>query len=219
VVQAGATALSREDERRRVLAAFPVSRETAARLDRFVLLLEKWQRTTNLVGPSTLGRIWTRHIADSLQLAPLMPEARTWIDLGSGAGFPGLVIACALSEYPDAKVHLIESTGKKAAFLREAARETGAPVVVHARRIEDVAAELTGRFDVVTARALAPMTALLGYAQPFLERGAKGLFLKGQDVDRELTEAAKYWNIEAEVLPSRTDAGGRIVRVEHVWRR
>src|ERR1700733_7296679 len=122
-------------DRTRALALTPVSRETTDRLDRFVALLSAWQQRINLIAPSTAPQLWTRHIADSLQLLALAPEARIWADLGTGAGFPGLVLACALADTPGACVHLVESSTKKAAFLREAVRATGAPAVVHAVRI------------------------------------------------------------------------------------
>ena len=118
----------------RALALFPVSRETQDRLDRFVETLLRWQDRLNLIANSTIGEIWTRHVADSLQLLPLAPQARTWVDLGSGGGFPGMVIACALADEVGTRVHLIESNGKKAAFLREAVRATGTPAVVHDKR-------------------------------------------------------------------------------------
>ncbi len=124
-------------DRERALALVPVSRETLARLDRFVALLIAWQQHTNLIARSTMPTLWTRHIANSLQLVGLAPAARVWADLGSGGGFPGLVIACALAETEGAHVHLVESIGKKAIFLREAVRVTGAPATVHAERIED----------------------------------------------------------------------------------
>jgi 16S rRNA (guanine527-N7)-methyltransferase len=193
-----------------------VSRETWERLEQFVELLLKWQNSTNLVASSTLPRVWTRHIADSLQLLALAPDARTWIDLGAGAGFPGLVIACALAKIPGAEVHLVESNQKKASFLREAARSLSLPAIVHAQRIEDFVVESGQSFDVVTARALAPLDRLIGYAIPLLKTGAVGLFPKGQDVGAELTQAAKSWSIEAELVPSKTDPHGRIVVVRHV---
>jgi len=205
-----------ESDRARALALTPVSRETMARLDRFATVLTEWQERMNLIAPSTEPTLWTRHIADSLQLLPLAPEARTWVDLGSGAGFPGLVIACALADIPDAQVHLVESTQKKAAFLREAAEFTGAPAIVHAERISDFVKRNPQRFDVVTARALAPLTKLLAEAYPLLKKGAKGLFHKGQDVGIELTEAAKCWTIQASLVPSRTAPGGRIVVVSGI---
>lgn len=190
-----------------------VSRETWERLDRFVALLLERQQVMNLVAASTIPTLWTRHVADSLQLLPLAPGARTWVDLGSGAGFPGLVIACALADTPGAAVHLVDATKKKAAFLAETAAALHLPVIVHADRIEDFAAANRIRFDAVTARALAPLSKLLGYAIPLLKKGAVGLFPKGQDVGAELTEASKYWTIEAELIQSKTDPRGRIVLV------
>ena len=203
-------------DRARALALTPVSRETAARLDRFVELLLEWQQRINLIAPSTEPILWTRHIADSLQLVALAPEARIWVDLGSGGGFPGLVIACALAETLGARVHLVESIQKKAHFLSEAARTIAAPVEVHAERISDFVKHAPGHIDVVTARALAPLNELLEQAYPLLKTGAQGLFLKGQDVDAELTEASKCWTIQADLVPSRTNPRSRIVLVNRV---
>jgi 16S rRNA (guanine527-N7)-methyltransferase len=200
--------------REAALALVPVSRETLARLDRFVATLLTWQRRTNLIAPATIPEIWTRHVADSLQLLPLAPDARIWLDLGSGGGFPGLAIACALADTPGARVHLVESNGKKAAFLREAIRVAGAPAIVHHARIEQMGTALDECVDVVTARAVAPLADLLGLAEPWLKKGAQGLFPKGQDVGGELTEASKYWSIGAVLIPSKTDPHGRIVQVE-----
>jgi 16S rRNA (guanine527-N7)-methyltransferase len=205
-------------DRAHALELTPVSRETAERLDRFVDVLLQWQRKTNLIAASTIPTLWTRHIADSLQLIALAKAARHWIDLGSGGGFPGLVIAAALADEPGAEVHLVERSTKKAAFLREAARHIGAPAHVHAVRIEDFAKDFSGKPDAVTARALAPLDVLLGLAQPLLKTGAQGLFLKGQDVEAELTEASKYWNIAAELVPSRTNSLSKIVVVRHIER-
>jgi 16S rRNA (guanine527-N7)-methyltransferase len=192
-----------------------VSRETWERLEHLIDLLVSWQRTRNLVASSTIPHLWTRHVADSLQLLPLAPDARRWIDLGSGGGFPGLVIACALGGEAGAEVHLVESVQKKAAFLRAAITEFSLSAIVHAARIEDFVSAAPGRLDVVTARALAPLDRLIGYAIPLLKRGAIGLFPKGQDVEAELTQASKSWTIEADLIPSRTDPRGRIVRVRH----
>lgn len=214
-----ASVASPDLDRARALALVSVSRETVQRLDRFVGLLRQWQRRINLIAPSTEAKLWTRHIADSLQLVALAPNARSWVDLGSGAGFPGLVIACALADAPGARVHLVESNAKKAAFLREAARLTGAPATVHAERIADFAAHAPKRIDVVTARALAPLADLLAEAYPLLKKGALGVFPKGQDVGAELTEAAKYWQMEASLLPSRTDSRARIVVVRAIERK
>ena len=205
-------------DRERALALTPVSRETAQRLDRFADLLLTWQRRTHLIAPSTVPQLWTRHIADSLQLIDLAPDARIWIDLGSGGGFPGLVVACALVGTPGAAVHLVESNTRKAAFLREAARVTGAPAQVHGMRIEDFVDSVGVRADIVTARALAPLKLLLDQSAGLFKTGTRALFPKGQDVGAELTEAAKYWNIDASLVPSRTDPKGRIVLVRALER-
>jgi 16S rRNA (guanine527-N7)-methyltransferase len=201
-------------DRTAALRLVSVSRETITRLDRFVALLLQWQRRINLVAPSTVRTLWTRHVADSLQLVALAPDARCWVDLGSGAGFPGLVIACALADQANVEVHLVESSAKKAAFLREAVRETHAPAIVHPVRIEEFVQKFDHVPDVVTARALAPLDRLLALAFPLLQAGGMGLFPKGQDVEVELTNAAKSWKIEYDLVPSRTDASGRIVRIK-----
>jgi 16S rRNA (guanine527-N7)-methyltransferase len=197
----------------------PVSRETEMRLDRYVHLLRQWQAKTNLVAPSTLPNLWTRHIADSLQLLALAPSAKRWADLGSGGGFPGVVLACALADVPEATVHLIERNAKKAAFLREALRVTNAAGVVHLSDIGDTVDSNLSRIDCVTARALAPLHQLIGWAAPLIEKGAKALFLKGQDVELELTEATKYWNIEPRLHSSLTGGHGWIVELDQVERR
>ena len=206
------------DDRARALALTRVSQDALARLDKFAALLLEWQSRINLIAPSTLPQLWTRHIADSLQLIRLAGDAKIWIDLGSGAGFPGIPIACALAQTPGAEVHLVESNGKKAAFLREAARITGAPAVVHADRIENFGDSFAGKADVVTARALAPLRSLLDQAFPFLAKGAIGLFLKGQDVEAELTDSAKDWSVEATKVPSVTDPSGCVLTVRRVHR-
>src|SRR6476469_3630742 len=200
------------------LALTPVSRETEARLDRYVDLLVEWQAKTNLVAPSTLPHLWTRHVADSLQLLDLAPTAKVWVDLGSGGGFPGVVLACALADTPGANVHLVERNAKKAAFLREAVRITSAAATVHLAGIGDSVDRIGGPVDCVTARALAPLHQLVGFAEPFVKEGAKALFLKGQDVEAELTEATKYWNIEPRLHSSRTGGNGWIVELDHIER-
>jgi len=201
------------------LALTPVSRETEARLDRFVALLQEWQAKTNLVAPSTLPNLWTRHVADSLQLLDLAPSAKIWIDLGSGGGFPGVVLACALTDTPGSMVHLVERIAKKAAFLREALRVTGARGTVHLSDIGDTVERFAGPVDCVTARAVAPLHQLIGFAEPLVKRGAKALFLKGQDVEAELTEATKYWKIESKLHSSRTGGHGWIVELDRIERR
>jgi 16S rRNA (guanine527-N7)-methyltransferase len=212
----------------------PVSRETEARLDLYVDLLRQWQAKTNLVAPSTLPTLWTRHISDSLQLLALVPSAKTpsaktrsaktrsaktWADLGSGGGFPGIVLACALAEIPDTMVHLVERNAKKAAFLREALRVTNSRGTVHLADIGDSVDRITGPVDCVTARAVAPLHQLIGFAEPLVRKGAKALFLKGQDVEAELTEATKYWNIKPHLHPSRTGGQGWIVELDQIERR
>jgi 16S rRNA (guanine527-N7)-methyltransferase len=200
------------------LAGNNVSRETWDRLDVFVELLLERQRTTNLIAASTIPQLWTRHVADSLQLLPLAPRARRWIDLGSGGGFPGIVVACALSSEPNAEIHLVESRKKKAAFLQEVVHALKLPAHVHAVRLEEFGANSRRTFDAVTARALAPLDLLLEYSIPLLKKGAVGVFPKGQDVAAELTQASKSWNIEAELVPSRTDPAARIVVVRNATR-
>lgn len=197
----------------------PVSRETEARLDRYVALLFAWQAKVNLIAPSTLPHVWTRHIADSLQLLALAPSAKVWVDLGSGGGFPGLVLACALADIPDATVHLVERNAKKAAFLREALRVTDARGLVHLSDIGDIVDRFAWSPDCVTARALAPLNQLVGYVEPLVRKGAKALFPKGQDVGAELTEATKYWNIQPRLHPSRSGGGGWIVEIDRIERR
>jgi 16S rRNA (guanine527-N7)-methyltransferase len=206
-------------DRAAALALTPVSRETEARLDQFIDLLRKWQAKTNLVAPSTLPTLWTRHVSDSLQLLALAPAAKIWVDLGSGGGFPGMILACALADTPGALVHLVERNAKKAAFLRETLRVTGAAGIIHLANIEDTGDRIPGPLDCVTARAVAPLNQLIGFAEPLVRRGAKALFLKGQDVEAELTEATKYWNIKPHLHSSRTGGHGWIVELDRIERR
>ncbi|MDO9565026.1 MAG: 16S rRNA (guanine(527)-N(7))-methyltransferase RsmG [Bradyrhizobium sp.] len=201
------------------LSLTPVSRETETRLDRYVDLLLEWQAKTNLVAPSTLPNLWTRHIADSLQLLTVAPSSKVWVDFGSGGGFPGVVLACALAQTPGAMVHLVERNAKKAAFLREALRVTNSTGTVHLADIGDSVDRIAAPVDCVTARAVAPLHELIGFAEPLVRRGAKALFLKGQDVEAELTEATKYWNIKPHLHPSRTGGQGWIVELDLIERR
>jgi 16S rRNA (guanine527-N7)-methyltransferase len=205
-------------DKARALELTPVSRETEQRLDRFVETLLLWQQKQNLVAASTLPHIWTRHIADSLQLLSLAPGAKIWADFGSGAGFPGIAIACALAG-TEANVHLVESVGKKAVFLREAVRVTAVEAKVHQIRAEAFAESCAERIEVVTARAVAPLKVLCDQAFPLIAKGAIGLFPKGQDIDAELTEAAKYWTIRARKMPSVTNPDSRIIIVESLAKR
>jgi 16S rRNA (guanine527-N7)-methyltransferase len=207
----GQGAFDLDADKKRALSLVSVSRETQERLEAFVDLLLLWQEKTNLVSKRTLPLLWTRHVADSLQLIEHAPHALLWADLGSGGGLPGIPIACALADKPGTQVHLIESNGKKAAFLREAVRVTGVPAKIHHERTEKFGESCAETIQAVTARALSSLKTLCDQSFPLISRGAVGLFPKGQDVDAELTEAAKYWTIEASKVPSKTSLKGCIV--------
>ncbi len=188
-----------------------VSRETLERLEAYVALLKLWNRRINLVGGNTLGDPWRRHILDSAQLLPHVPaKARVLVDLGSGAGLPGLVLA--ILGVPE--VHLVESDQRKAVFLREAVRVTGAGATIHAIRAE----RLTLAADVVTARAVAPLPDLLALAEPFLGPRSVALFLKGRTAGEELTLAAKSWTMRSRLLPSSSEPGGMLLILEAIAR-
>jgi len=197
--------------REQVLKTYDVSRETTQALDAYVAQLHRWQTVKNLVGPSTLSEVWSRHVADALQLLTLAPDARTWIDLGSGAGIPGLILAIAGKER-GIQVTLVESNARKCAFLTEAARLTGAPATIRNGRIEAVIGDAVGT-EIVCARALAALDQLLDWSAPLLNSGTIGLFPKGRDVQAELTQASARWTFTYDLVPSRTDADARIVRV------
>jgi 16S rRNA (guanine527-N7)-methyltransferase len=192
---------------------FAVSRETIDKLLAYEALLRQWQKTINLVAPSTLDAVWPRHFADSAQLLALAPpDAKAWLDFGSGAGFPGLVLAIMLAERPGAKVTLVESDTRKAAFLGEVARKTGAPVDIRPDRIEKLTTQSKlGPVDVITARALAPLPRLLDLAAPAFSAQTTGLFLKGREAETELDAARERWAFDGALEPSVTDARGRIV--------
>jgi 16S rRNA (guanine527-N7)-methyltransferase len=194
--------------------AFAVSRETIDRLTLYEKLLMRWQKAVNLVAPATLQQVWHRHFADSAQLMALAPEARIWLDLGTGAGFPGMVVAILLANRRNVSVHLVESNARKCAFLREVARQTGTSVEIHQTRIESLAgADRVIRPDVIVARALSPLPKLLGQALPFFGPGTRALFLKGRTADEELEAAQERYAFDVALHPSRTDANGRIVEV------
>lgn len=193
-------------------ARFAVSRETLERLKMYAALLAKWNPAINLVAKSTLADAWTRHFADSAQAYALLPPGtHTLVDMGSGAGFPGLVLA--VMGVPE--VHLIESDTRKAAFLREVARATGTPATVHAVRIEQ-APPLQA--DVLSARALASLPELLELGHRFLKPGASGLFLKGKTAADELTAAAESWTMTVSSHPSATDPAGTILHLREIAR-
>jgi 16S rRNA (guanine527-N7)-methyltransferase len=187
-----------------------VSRETLDRLRAYADLLVKWNPKINLVGPSTIPELWWRHMFDSAQLRDSIPStARVAVDLGSGAGFPGLVLAIMTG----LETHLIESDVRKVAFLRESARATKTTVTIHQQRIESVD---SFKADVVTARACAPLSQLLEWAIPFMGSEAVGVFPKGQNVGSELTEAHKIWTMNVDQRPSRTDPTATILCVREV---
>ena len=189
-----------------------VSRETLERLSVYLELLRRWQRAINLVGPATLAEPWRRHFLDSAQLAAHVPAAATsLVDLGSGAGFPGMVLAL-LGVHG---VHLIESDRRKAQFLREVARATGASVAVHAERIEQMPGWPAG---VVTARALAPLPRLLALAERFLASDSVCLFLKGKSGEHELTDARVSWHMVAEMFPSLSEPTGMVLQLRGICR-
>lgn len=193
-------------------AAGPVSRETFDRLVEFQAVFEKWAQRINLVSPSTFPDIWRRHILDSAQLARLEPDAKHWVDIGSGGGFPGLVVAFLLAERAGASIDLIESNRKKAGFLQAVTGQFSLPARVHAKRIEDCW-ELVESVEVVTARALAPLPLLLRLSAPWLSQGARGLFHKGRDYRTEVEESAKLWRFELIEHQSMIDPQGVILEI------
>lgn len=183
-------------------------------LDGFLDRLIEMNAVMNLVGPDTLADFWGRHAWDSAQLLHVKRDALTWADLGAGAGFPGLVLAILLKGRPGAHVWLVESLGKRCRFLESMVDALALPATVVNGRAEDQRLKV----DVVTARAVAPMERLLGYAQPYVAAGGQGLFLKGQRAEDELRDARKTWQVEAELLPSASDPRGRIVHVRSLRR-
>jgi 16S rRNA (guanine527-N7)-methyltransferase len=194
-----------------------VSRETRARMETHLALLERWNPRINLVSKASLGAAWSRHFADSAQLWPHAPaDAERWLDLGSGAGFPGLVIAAIATERaPALRVVLVEADQRKAAFLAEVIRATGVNAAVLARRIEDVPPQAA---DVISARALAPLPDLLAHAEKHLARGGICLFPKGEAVHKELADAASRWRFEHRLHPSQTDARAALVEIGAIER-
>ena len=199
-----------------LLDILPVSRETVGRLETFVGLVRKWQPAENLVSPATLPVLWRRHVADSAQLLPLFPTARTWLDIGSGGGFPGMVLACLVAGDRGHHVHLVESNERKCAFLRRVIAEARLPATVHRGRIEAVLANWDAPVDVVTARALAPLPRLLELAEPVLTRSVTGAFHKGRDFEGEIEQASKSWSFDLVIHKSRIEAGSVILKIRHL---
>lgn len=192
-------------------AELNVSRETLMRLQKFRALLNDWSTKINLIGPKELGRFWRRHAFDSAQLLSVAPDAVRWIDAGAGAGFPGIVIACGLAGRPGAEVVLVESIAKKCGFLQAAIDALEIPARVENARVETLR---PFQVDVFTARALADLPTLMTYARPYLDRGAIGLFPRGERAEEELTSIANSKKLRCQLIQSRSDPRGRIVKVE-----
>lgn len=196
--------------------AGPVSRETFEQLCSFKALFLKWNRKINLIAASTEQDLWQRHILDSAQLAPLAPEARSWVDLGSGGGFPGLVMAFFLNER-NGFIHLIESNRKKTGFLQAAIAQFGLPARVLATRIDDSYGSVPLP-EVVTARALAPLSVLFDLAEPWLTQGARALFHKGRDYRREVEESAHRWRFDLVEHQSAIDDASVVLDIRNLRR-
>lgn len=205
--------MSNSKTREETLERFPILRRIEQELSVYEELLRRWQTKINLVAPGTLNDVWFRHFADSAQVVEAAPEALRWADIGSGAGFPGLVSALLLKERSGALVHLIESDQRKAAFLRAVSRETGAPVEIHAARIEKALPPLSAEIDAVSARALAPLDRLLQMVREPLEKGAKAVFLKGEEWQDELTAAERAGSFSFRTIHSRTHPRARLIVV------
>jgi len=200
--------------------AFKVPRETIHRLITYAELLTAWQARYNLVSAGTLAHVWDRHFADSAQVLRLAPRARVWLDLGAGAGFPGLVVAILQANHATFRMHLVESTGKKCAFLAEVVRATSAPVEIHCMRIEELSKSATSlRPEIVTARALAPLPRLLDLAAPWFAPGVRGLFLKGRDAAKEVEAASRDFTFSFRLHQSLTAADSSIVEISELARR
>ena len=201
-------------DREEALGLFPEIKSIEAELDIYATLLRRWQPKINLVSSATLDEVWLRHFADSAQVLAAAPRISRWADMGSGAGFPGLVTALLLKSAPGAMVHLIESDQRKASFLRAVSRETEAPAIIHAERIEAALPKLAGQIDGVSARALAPLPRLLELAEKPLTAGGIGVFLKGEEWRDELTAVEATGSFTCESAESRTRKGARIVVIK-----
>jgi len=185
-----------------------------ADLEQLRVMLTDWNGRLNLVSDASLAGFWPRHAFDSAQLRLVMPAARTWVDIGAGAGFPGLVLAILLKGEAGAKVHLVESVAKKCRFLEAVVETFALPAEVHNERAE----ALSLKADVVTARAVAPLVRLLAFARPYMTRGAIGLFPKGRGAEAEIAEARLAWRFTCNAIPSLSDPDGRILNMEGLAR-
>jgi len=200
-------------DRANALALVPVPPETEARLAVYVELLGRWRKITNLISEASFAEVWTRHIADSAQLLSLAPQARRWVDMGSGAGFPGMVIAIQLAGVAGARVHCLESDRRKCAFLREVARATGAPAEIHPVRIESIDPESLAPVDAVTARAFAPLPRLIEFAKVWIAKGAVGVFPRGRSAEAQLETIPAAQDLAIDILASKLDPEAAILRV------
>ncbi len=208
---AAASPVQGDADRERFRSLIAVSRETEERLSTYIQILRRWQTITNLISKQTLDDVWARHVADSAQLVDLNPQAARWVDIGSGAGFPGLVIAIRLIGVKDAMVHCIESDRRKCAFLREVVRATGAPAQIHAQRAETVRTGDTQGVQAVTARAFAPLASTLRLAGPWLAQGATGLFQRGKSARKELESLPSVQDYSVKLSPSVVDCESTII--------
>jgi len=210
---ANSEAAEQARDREAALAFMAASDALSRRLDLYYALLARWRKITNLISESTFSDVWTRHFADCQQLRALAPSALRWLDLGSGAGFPGMVIAIALADTHGAEIHCVESDQRKCAFLRAVASATGAPARIHATRIEAIEIEDIPNIEAVTARALAPLPRLIDYASPWLHRGAVGIFPRGRTAEAQVETLDVNPQFQIETLPSKIDPAARIARV------
>jgi 16S rRNA (guanine527-N7)-methyltransferase len=201
------------DKRASALSLIDATSSNARDLDIFIERLARWRKITNLVSDATFADVWSRHIADCGQLLELAPLAKRWVDMGSGAGFPGMVIGILLKGIEGAEIHCIESDRRKCAFLREVARATGAPVAVHPTRVEEVDARSLLPVDAVTARALAPLSQLVELAQVWLANGAIGIFPRGRSANEQIEAFPNQEQFQIETLPSKVEPEARIVRL------
>ncbi len=209
--------MSSARERRLKEVVSIVSRETMDNLNGFEEIFRKWSAAINLASPSTLDQLWERHIVDSAQLFDMAPNALKWLDLGSGGGFPGIILAILLKQRPGSSIDLVESNGKKAAFLRTAIGQFSTPGTVHAMRIDAAWAKIAPP-DIITARALASLSGLFTLAEPWLSRGAVALFQKGRDYRREIEESRDAWSFDLVERESAVDKDSVVLQISNLRR-
>ena len=193
-----------------------LSNDTETKLENYVRLVCEWQKIHNLVSSASLANIWSRHIADSVQTHLALPKAQRWVDFGSGAGFPGVILAILLTSKANSVVNLVESNRKKAMFLQTVAREIEIPVQVHCERIENFVANWVGDIDGVAARALTNLDDLCGYAEKLVKLGATAVFHKGQRYQEEIDKATKKWDIKLQIKKSEIDPNGCLLIIDYI---